>query len=60
MPKKIQGIALAIVQNDDGEVLIIKRKNPEKGKDTVELKWAFPGGKISDYESHEETAERET
>jgi len=53
-------IALAITKNGSGEVLIIRRLKPEKGTDGSQLEWAFPGGKVSDYESHEETAERET
>lgn len=53
-------IALAITKNDSGDVLIIRRQKPEQGSDGSRLEWAFPGGKISDYESHEETAERET
>ncbi len=38
-------INLGIVLNDKGEVLIVKRKKPETGKDGKVLLWAFPGGR---------------
>lgn len=53
-------IALAVVQNSDGEVLIIKRKNSVKGSDGTEFTWGFPGGRSSTYENLQETAKDET
>ncbi len=38
-------INLGIVVNGNGEVLMIKRKKPEMGKDGKVLLWAFPGGR---------------
>lgn len=38
-------INLGIVVNGNGEVLMIKRKKPETGKDDKVLLWAFPGGR---------------
>lgn len=60
MSNKKQKISLAIVKNDDGEVLIVKRKNPEEGSSGVKLQWAFPGGVVEDFETPEETAAQET
>ena len=53
----IVDIALAIIKNEDGDVLIIKRRNPEKGSDGSSLNWAFPGGKVDNYSTHEEAVE---
>ena len=50
-------IALAIVRNDVGDVLIIKRRSPEKGSDGAILTWAFPGGKVANYSTHAEAVE---
>ena len=52
-------INLGIVINNKGEVLIIKRKMPEKGKSGKILVWAFPGGKQESGETRESTVERE-
>lgn len=60
MSNKRQKISLAIVQNEDDEVLIVKRRNPETGSEGAELKWAFPGGIVEDFETPEETAVQET
>jgi ADP-ribose pyrophosphatase YjhB (NUDIX family) len=53
----IVDIALAVVKNSDGEVLIIKRKNPETGSDGSSLAWAFPGGLVEKYSTHKEAVE---
>jgi len=53
-------IALAIILNDDNEVLIVKRKKPERGCDGSSLNWAFPGGRVEDFDTLEETAVEET
>jgi mutator protein MutT len=52
-------INLGIVINNKGEVLIIKRKVPEKGKTGNILVWAFPGGKQESGETRESAVERE-
>lgn len=52
-------INLGIVINNKGEVLIIKRKMPEKGKSGKILVWAFPGGKQESGETRESAVERE-
>jgi mutator protein MutT len=52
-------INLGIVINNKGEVLIIKRKVPEKGKSGKILIWAFPGGKQESGETRESAVERE-
>lgn len=63
---KLLKIALAITKNDDGEVLIVKRRSPEKGSDESLLIWSFPGGadssrgKVDAYDSPEEAASEET
>jgi len=38
-------INLGIVLNERGEVLMVKRRIPEKGRNNQVLLWAFPGGK---------------
>lgn len=53
-------IALAVVKNTQGEVLLVKRKHPEKGINDAKLTWVFPGGKIEAYDTPEETAVQET
>jgi mutator protein MutT len=52
-------INLGIVINNKGEVLVIKRKVPEKGKSGKILAWAFPGGKQEQGETRESAVERE-
>jgi len=52
-------INLGIVLNPKGEVLLIKRKKPEKGAKGAVLTWAFPGGKQKYKESRKEGVERE-
>ena len=52
-------INLGIVLNEKGEVLMIKRREPEIGKDDSVLEWAFPAGKQRLNESREECVKRE-
>ncbi|MBN1463013.1 MAG: NUDIX hydrolase [Paludibacteraceae bacterium] len=52
-------IALDIVTNYKGEILIIKRKKKEEGTNDVTLSWAFPGGKVEKDEDVKDAAARE-
>ncbi len=52
-------IALGIIQNENGEVLIIQRVKEEKGTGEVKLSWAFPGGKIEEGEDNVSASARE-
>lgn len=54
-------IAHALVQNEKGEVLIIKRNMIKRGKQNFEGgKWDIPGGTVEKLESPSEAAIRET
>ncbi|HSX39352.1 MAG TPA: NUDIX hydrolase [Candidatus Saccharimonadales bacterium] len=53
-------IALAIIKNTNGEVLIIKRKLREIDKSGPEVTWVFPGGTIEPTETELEAAVRQT
>jgi 8-oxo-dGTP diphosphatase len=59
MTKNTSMIALAIVKNDQDEVLIVKRKKPEKGLGGSELTWVFPGGVVEGTDTPEETCVQE-
>lgn len=50
---------LGVVLNEKDEVLMIKRAQPEEGKDGSVLAWAFPGGKQRLKETREECVQRE-
>ena len=52
-------INLGIVPNKEGEILMIRRKKEESGKDDTVLKWAFPGGKQKLSESRNDCVRRE-
>ena len=53
-------VALAVVKNDVGKVLIVQRARAERGSDDSRLLWAFPGGKPDDDETLQEAVVRET
>ncbi|MBT3231096.1 NUDIX domain-containing protein [Candidatus Uhrbacteria bacterium] len=55
----MENIAIGIVRNRQGQVLIIRRKNPEESPHLTKLFWAFPGGRPEQGESLEETVIRE-
>lgn len=59
MEKEIIFINLGIVLNKKGEVLIIKRRKPEKTETGKVLLWAFPGGKQVKGETREERVIKE-
>jgi A/G-specific adenine glycosylase len=52
-------INIGIIQNNNGEVLMIKRVKEEVGAAGSKLTWAFPGGKQKEGESRKESVERE-
>jgi len=58
-PESPNFINIGIVQNDKGEVLMIKRVKEEIGTSGSKLIWAFPGGKQKEGESRKESVERE-
>ena len=60
MEPNLTKVAVALVKNNDGEVLIVKNRQKEVGKDEAQLIWQFPGGKIKQEETPEETVKRET
>jgi 8-oxo-dGTP diphosphatase len=51
---KLKTVILAIVKNDDDDVLIVRRKNPEHIKGVGDLLWVFPGGALPNSHEHEE------
>lgn len=54
-------IAHALVQNEKGEILIIKRNMIKRGKQNFEGgKWDIPGGTVENLESPSQAAIRET
>ena len=52
---KIIDVVAAVIIDDDGKILIAKRK---KGK-TLENYWEFPGGKVENNESETDCLKRE-
>ena len=48
-------VVCAIIENDNGEIFISKR-GPGRA---LQNKWEFPGGKVEENETHEETIIRE-
>lgn len=52
-------INVGVILNKKGEVLIIKRKNPEVTKNNKIFIWSFPGGKQEAGESREERVVKE-
>jgi len=51
-------INLSVVVNKQGQVLMIRRRKEEGGKDGSILRWAFPGGKQRLNETREECVKR--
>lgn len=51
-------IALGIVQNE-GKILVVRRRKLEKGDNNEILTWVFPGGKVEDNETATESVVRE-
>jgi len=56
---KEKGIAVGIVKNPAGKVLIMDRVRKETGLDGSKLTWVFPGGKLDGSETFEEAVVRE-
>lgn len=56
---KDKGIAVAVVKNKAGKVLIMKRTRLETGTDGSKLTWVFPGGKLDGDENFEQAVVRE-
>ncbi|MFZ5424226.1 MAG: NUDIX hydrolase [Patescibacteria group bacterium] len=52
-------VALSVVKNPTGSVLLVKRYDPSLHGLENRLSWTFPGGKVYDDETHEEAAVRE-
>jgi len=52
-------INLGVVLNEKNEVLMIRRRKKEIGKDSAVLEWAFPGGKQRLSETREGCVKRE-
>lgn len=52
-------IVLGIIRNEDKKVLMVLRKQEEKGTGKSKLLWSFPGGKIRKGETIERAVERE-
>ena len=57
--KGLPEVFLGVVQNQNGEVLIIHRKKEEKGTGKTVLSWAFPGGTANPGETMEQVIIRE-
>jgi 8-oxo-dGTP pyrophosphatase MutT (NUDIX family) len=58
--KKIKNVAVAVVKDNSGKVLIIKRNANEVGIDGGYVSWVFPGGTVQASETPLQTAARET
>jgi mutator protein MutT len=58
MSKKIT-VALGVIRNNQGEILLIKRAKPEEAKGGKKLLWAFPGGVPEEKETLEKAVIRE-
>jgi len=53
-------INLGIIINDKDQVLMIRRREKETGRQGAVLEWAFPGGKQRLDETRKQCVERET
>jgi mutator protein MutT len=56
---KDNGIAVGVVTNNAGKILIMERVRKERGSDGSTLSWVFPGGKLNGSETFEEAVVRE-
>ncbi|RJR27147.1 NUDIX hydrolase [candidate division WWE3 bacterium] len=56
---KEKGIAVGVVKNPAGKVLIMDRIRKETGADGSKLTWVFPGGKLDGSETFEDAVVRE-
>jgi mutator protein MutT len=54
-----KGIAVGILLNKAGKVLIIERVRKETGSDGSKLTWVFPGGRLDGDETFEQAVVRE-
>ena len=54
---QVQAAAKAVIQDDDGAVLLLRRSTPYVGQ--TNLIWDIPGGRLDAGESLEETLRRE-
>lgn len=57
--KQLKKIVVAVVRNSRDKVLIVQRKDKEKGKDDSVLSWQFPGGSVRPNESLKIAVQRE-
>jgi 8-oxo-dGTP diphosphatase len=58
MSETLRHIALGIIKRDD-EVLVVRRQEIEQGLNGETLTYVFPGGKVEDNETVEESVVRE-
>lgn len=58
MSEALRHIALGVIKKDD-EVLVIRRQEIERGLNNETLTWVFPGGKVEDGETVEQSVTRE-
>ncbi|OGY59986.1 MAG: hypothetical protein A3H06_02075 [Candidatus Colwellbacteria bacterium RIFCSPLOWO2_12_FULL_44_13] len=58
-PRVVKFINLGVVVNKNNEVLMIRRKVEETGKDGTILRWAFPGGRLQLPETRSDCVKRE-
>lgn len=56
--KKYKDIAVAVVKDSHGKVLIVKRKNKHESIDGSHLSWTFPGKSFTTAESANGAVER--
>jgi 8-oxo-dGTP diphosphatase len=52
-------VVLAVVKNDQGQVLMTRKVNSEKGKNGTSLTWVFPGGWLEEGETLQKALVRE-
>lgn len=57
--QKFKKVVVAIVQNSVSKVLVVERKDKEKGTGGAILSWQFPGGSVKHIEDLEVAVKRE-